>query len=98
MSGVLVVRSLTYCHVSYSALSPIMTLAHILFYRGPEYPLDKSRMWTKERCLANEAHVPHSHVHQASSPVLGGPHPPRPYAPRSHMHTGPLVISTTPIL
>ena len=26
------------------------------------------------------------------------PTPPRPYAPRSHMHTGPLILTTTPSL
>jgi hypothetical protein len=30
--------------------------------------------------------------------VLARPNPLRPHAPRSHMHTGPLVIATNPIL
>ncbi len=84
-------------HLDY-VLLPLMRLCSQR--REPPHCLQPLVMWLCSQMLdlPHGLHLLLMRCMMTAAIALASPHPPRPHAPRSHMHIGPFVITTAPSL
>ncbi len=80
-----------------SSLKPRVFLGRHFYFRcifGKKKKIPSPHVYRTCRTCGCAVDLPHVRFCGAASLALANLHPPRPYPTRSHMYTGPLVIST----